>query len=221
MRTRLLLLLGVMLLSSSSMFGAPCAATQSVATLIGLGATGCDITYADFTITFSNFTATGSALTGQADRDMNIAVGGNPLNGLGGFTFTNPTTGNFPTAFTLGYTAAINSCAVGFSCALTGYAEQAFIVPSTSGAVVTVTESAGPSPVTLNDGNQTSTQFPAFSVPGVTKMASYNGSTTLISLESDVFGSATTATPEPFSLCLVGSGLIALGVLRRKKVGNQ
>jgi hypothetical protein len=217
MKSRALLLLGGMLLWSSSLIGAPCAATQSIASLIGLGATGCDINYLDFTITFSNFNATGSALTGQADRDMNIAVGGNPLVGLGGFTFTNPTVGNFPTAFTLGYTATINGCAATFTCALTGYAEQTFIVPNTSGAVVMVMESAGPSPVTLNVGNQTSTQFPAFSVPSVIKMASYNGVTTLISFESDVFGTATTAIPEPLGLSMVGFGLVALGVWRRQR----
>jgi len=210
--------MGGMLLVSSSMFGAACVATQSIAALVALGATGCDITYTDFTITFSNFSATGSATTGQADRDMNNAVGGNPLIGLGGFTFTNPIVGNFNGVFTLGYTATINGCAVGFTCALTGYAEQVFIVPTTSGAVVTITETAGPSPVTLNVGNQTSTQFPAFSVASLSKAASYNGQTTLISFESDVFGTATSNVPEPLSLSLVGSALLALGVLGRKRM---
>jgi hypothetical protein len=199
------------------MFGAACLATQSISSLVALGSTGCDITYTNFTITFNNFSATGSALTGNADRDMNGAVGGNPLIGLGGFTFTNPTVGNFPSTFTLGYQATIGNCTVGFTCSLTGYAEQAFIVPSTSGAVVTVTENAGPTPVTLNVGNQTSTQFPAFTVPSVTKVISYNGQSTLISDESDVFGTAATAVPEPIGLSMIGIGLLGLGFLRRTR----
>ena len=67
-------------------------------------------------------------------------------------------------------------------------------------------------------GSQTNTQFPAFSSPTETKVATYNGVSTLISFESDVFGTASTGVPEPLSLSLVGAGLIALGVLGRKKL---
>lgn len=215
MKTRVLLLLGGMLLLSSSMFGAPCGATQTVASLL---ASGCEIGYANFTIVFSNFVATGSATTANGDRSMTGAVGGNPLIGLGGFTFTNPA-GNFPSAFTLGYTASLTGCTAGFTCAFTGYVEQTLIAPSSSGASVSVVESAGASPVVLNSGFQTSTQFPAFSVPTVTKLATFNGQSGLLSFESSVFATATaTAIPEPLSLSLMGTGLIALGILGRKRV---
>ena len=210
-----LLILGAMALMSSTMFGAACANT-TVATLTGAGF-NCFIQYADFQITFSNFAATGSATTANANVDQTLAVGGNPAIGLGGFSFT----GNFTSAFTLGYTATIGNCLAGFSCALTGYVEQVLITPNTSTASVSVVEGAGPSPVVLNYNNQTSSQFQIFSVASTTKAATYNGNTGLISYESQVFGTATSGVPEPMTLSMMGIGLLGLGLMRRRQMGKK
>jgi len=211
MKVRALLLGGGLVLLSSSSFGSTCLNNTTVAALQLLGANGCDVILANQTVTFSNFNASGSALNASAVLDMDSGIG------LAGFTFTDPGS-HFNSVFALSYTAAIQpgSCAANFSCAITGVFEQSALTPQDSTGSITLSESAG-SPAALTVSHQTDNLDGTINVQTISKTATYNGAPSLISFESAVFATATTSVPEPLSLSLVGSGLIALGVVRRKK----
>jgi len=217
---KLLLAGSIMALMGASSYGATIAACSGVNT---------NTSFDTSTLAGNTYTCGDkifSSLTSSAPGSITISELGNA--NLYDLKF-NPTAGSVSTAFTLGFTIAVNT-AISPTDIITSFQDQMLTanvnpgqpsIPNTSTA--SVTHTGGPSSALAATTAQAQTGFVTFS-PGVgstTTLFSYapgaNG--TLISAEFVITETTptTTTTPEPMTFSLVGGGLLALGVIGRRR----
>jgi len=173
-------------------------------------------------VLFSGFntTLTASNLLVGTNGGSNSALGM-----LLGFTY-NYVGGTLP-AGNIGWTATFDStagvaCPALSTCGIVGLTGQIHVfVPNP--AVVNTTYSGGFVGTSHVDGSSLAAQGTQVSIPivsfpvSVTSLSTYNGLGNLSSFESDVVVGSVSAVPESTPLLLLGTGLLGLGIAKRKK----
>jgi len=219
MKSKLLLLTGGFVLLSSSVYGAALCQTVLVAgnfqEMITAGS--CNVG----NVLFSGFstTMTASSILVSTNGGVGSAIGA-----LIGFTY-NYVGGTLPGG-SIQWIAAFDptagvACPVNNVCGLIGSATQIHVFVPNS-AVVTSTYTGGFVGSNSVDGSSLASQsnqttFPMIVAPGsLGRVSTYNGLGTLSSFETDVVTGAVSAVPEPTSLLFLGTGLLALGFIKRR-----
>jgi hypothetical protein len=200
----------------------PCADT-SLSALIALGSgpgNGCtvdDKVFNNFSYTPGAGAPGASSVTAQLEANTGTLTYGWLFGSL---------TGAFGGNFALGYTVTVDPAldpALCPTCTITSTESQMFpgtAPPSTQ--AFSIAESAGPTPVLLDNltfGGNTNGSLISPGVTTLTTLATSSGITRLqpiLSLEMDVRQSST-VIPEPAMLPLMGIGLLGLGFLRRHR----
>ena len=216
-----LFLIGLAVTASSSVVMASTCATEQVGNLAVDN--GCTLTMGSTTLTFSNFSFSVTLQTSpQSFADNTVSFGSSPT----GFTLTdtgdstwNVTSGQW--SFTLGYTVTTSP-----STAFTTFA------PSEQGTAVTGTGSSSDAS-TIGSQSQTATnvtpnpalvafspQPTTFTVSDVVGENAGAAGTSNMTSVTDSFSTTPVTAPEPVTSALFGSGLVALGLLARRRRAN-
>jgi len=223
------------LMFAPSMFANTCAADLAVTgTLQNLiSDTSCTVAFTNMTLTFSNFSLSGTSDVITASDDG----GGSLING--GFTFTDQTsTSGLVPGTVIGYTVSITTCNAGWTCTLTGYNDQGnfpFISGTNTGQLVftyTYNPNTGQTPTstTLNQSNTTlnnnTLYVQGISPDTVSASVAYSltgsaGEATQITDDVYISNTYNATVPEPTTFVLMGAGLGLVGLLRRRKSARR
>jgi hypothetical protein len=191
---------------------------------IALGPTGCEIGDK----IFANFAYTSNG-TDPASTSVNVGIDDNTsLDQFGVQLGTDTTVWN--SSFTLGYTVTIvqADCATlygaGDTCSMTGAqgAFQGALAPNAAALSMSLTPGGT---ISLNDLT-TGANVSQISLANLTSLTvamtgTATNSSPIDSYGLDVYQTATASTPEPATLCLLGGGLLALGLVRRKRFSSR
>jgi len=211
------LLSAVVLVGAAGIASATACTSPTFTTLATLiTATSCTDTFADYSVTFSNFSISGGETAANVEVAANFSTSPLPYSG---FTFSDAA-GSFPQSpTTVSYEAQITpgSCAVGFTCTLTGFADQVLILDNVGASVTYTNVPGGVNTLSFSDQTVVSPGSISVASPNVaTVSATYNGSGTLDYFQGNFFSAATpvSSAPEPSSFFLLGGGLLAFGAVR-------
>ncbi len=210
------------------LFGAICVSVCSVAawgdptctsiageSYSALAATGCMESFANYTVTISDFTAISPVGDGTSILVNHIDF--NTVSGLLGLQFTGNNS-SVPAFSSLGFTATV-SCNPGFTCGIMGDYEQAsFLRMGDTTGLVTVTASDGTSTISLTPTSSTYGPTSFADVSSFSESATYDGNNVLGNFETDIYSTSApiVPTPEPTSILLLGSCVLGLGVIKRR-----
>jgi hypothetical protein len=219
MRLKVLLAVAGMSLFSATAWGTTCASAvgdtyNQLAAISG----GCTATFSNYTVTFSNFTAEANGASIFLNQvDFNSGAG------ITGFQFTGASGTALPSFSTLGFTVTTSNCTVPLTCSVVGVYEQGSFLQFGNGAgVVTVTETAGVSPITLTPASSTFGPSGTGAVTSITESASYDGNNTLGNFETDFYTQAVNNTvPEPTTMLLLGTGLLGFGFIKKRRSARK
>jgi len=210
MKKLLLLLIVAVAFSASASAAAidtPCVNGLTVGTLITSG--GCWIQDKIFT----NWTYTGGGTVAAANVGINVIFSVVPGTEIHGFTFT-PEAAVWGTSFTLGYTIAIlsgpNSIVSAQDQLLLGEFPNLTSGVSTkgNGEVYVMSQALA------TDGSIFAT--PVLSLTSSTAVTIPAGAGNFVASLEEVYTQADTVIPEPMTFLLIGTGLVGLGLLRRR-----
>ena len=196
-----------------------CPTGASLATLIALPTTGPNAGCQSQDKIFSNFTY--SPLTGGVSASNITAglvfqqVGGNT--DIHGWNFI-PTVGSWATGFTLSFTISVAPGNPGTVIFASKDQIDSGLVPNN---VVMTDIQTGVGTLTTR-GLTTAAETLQVSYPGLqsittTSTATIAGGNGLLSFEQEWFESIGSSTPEPAAMFLVGTGILGLSLLRRRK----
>jgi hypothetical protein len=196
-----------------------CPTGASLATLIALPTTGPNAGCQSQDKIFSNFAY--SPLTGGVSASNITAglvfqqVGG--TTDIHGWNFI-PTVGSWGTGFTLSFTISVATGNPGVSIFASKDQIDTGLVPNN---IVMTDIQTGVGTLTTT-GASTAAETLQVSYPGLqsittTSTATITGGNGLLSLEQEWFENIASSTPEPAAMFLVGTGLLGLSLLRRRK----
>jgi hypothetical protein len=219
MKLKVLLAVAGMSLFSATAWGTTCSsAVGDTYTQLAAISGGCTATFANYTVTFSNFTAeaNGSSIfLNQVDF--------NTLGGITGFQFTGGQGLALPSFSNIGFQVAISGCTVPLTCTVDAVYEQgSFIALGNPNGLISVTETAGVSPINLTPASSTFGPSSVGNVLSITEHATYDGNNTLGNFETDFYTQAVNNTvPEPTTMLLLGTGLLGFGFIKKRRSARK
>ena len=207
-----LLLLGAMVIISSSMFAAAC--TNTTLDVLTTGGFTCTVDDK----TFSNFQYTplaGAPAASAVDANTSFSVTTQNF----GWSFAGAFNGNF----TLAYTVAVDT-AICSTCRIDSAREQIFAGQNPVGTqVVNVAEGAfgtvSPNNASLGDNTKGMAIPLVISLTKTLTSANLTTGNSIVSIDSSVH--QISGVPEPMTLSMMGIGLLGLGLLRRRQMGKK
>lgn len=217
MRKLMVLVISALVISAAASAAPLCVNTMTLATLIGTD--GCQVQDK----LFNNWSYSGGGNVAAANVGINV-IFGTPVSGIDihGFTFaptpSGPGLGGVWVAdFTIGYTISVLPES---SFYIVGATDQFMLGPLSNVSIARSLKGPGGTIATLNLNQANPTQSVMFT--GVKSLQSLttvtvppgSGLNFVASLEEDYIQS--NAIPEPMTFGLIGTGLLALGLIRRR-----